>query len=106
MHTKAKSSTMLTLKSSDIRPAYKKQVNFDHPHKTMSTYLHIKNKSFSARTKKQFNRDPRTKNKSVLIHTWKPNDYLPEHNQIIFDPVHEKANIDGYTENKSIWPLL
>ena len=31
-HRKTKSSSMLTLKPSDLRPAYKNQGNFDHPH--------------------------------------------------------------------------
>ena len=32
-HTKTKSNSMLTLRPSDFWPAYKNQVNFDHPHK-------------------------------------------------------------------------
>ena len=31
-HTKTKSSSMLRLKPRDLQPAYKNQVNFDHPH--------------------------------------------------------------------------
>ena len=32
-HTKCKSIGMLTLTTSDFRPVFKNQVNFDHPHK-------------------------------------------------------------------------
>ena len=38
--------------TSDFRPAYKNQINFNHPHKTKSIDPHTRNKQFSARTQK------------------------------------------------------
>ena len=42
--TKRKSFSMLTLQPSELRPAYKNQVNFDHPKKTKSIDPYTKNK--------------------------------------------------------------
>ena len=68
---------MLTLKSSGFRPAYKHQVNFNHPHVNCQIDPHAKNKSFSARTqnrsrfwlphKKQVKFNPNPKTKSISI---------------------------------------
>ena len=44
---------MLTVKPSDFRPAYKNQVDFDHPHKNeVKVNAHSKTMSFSARTQR------------------------------------------------------
>ena len=68
---------MLTLKPSDFRPAYKNQVNFDHPHKNQVNRSHTNYNQFSARTqepsqfgpphKKQVKFDTHAKTKSISI---------------------------------------
>ena len=57
-HTKTKSISILTLKPSDIWPAYKNQVNFDQPTKTMSvSMLALKPRDIRPAYKNQVNFD-------------------------------------------------
>ena len=90
---------MLTLKPSDFRPAYKNEVSFDLAHKNqVSRSPHWKQIIFDPHKKKQVSRDPPTKTKSILIHTWKPDDYRPEHNKINFDPRVQNGQFRTHTK--------
>ena len=120
--TKTKSISVLILKPSDLRPAFKNRVNFDHhPHKNQvnrSLQLKMlisartrsisiprtKNESLSIPTLKptqiwcllyssQF-RCLHTKTKLISIHTLKPSVFRPPYwNQVNFDPYTEITSI-------------
>ena len=73
-HTEIKSISMLTLKPSDFRPAYKDHVHFGHPHKNqVNLSLHYKQGIFGPHTKRiqfwspQKKQVTHTKTKSISI---------------------------------------
>ena len=57
---------MLTLKSSDGRPAYKNQVKFDHPHKNWSIDSTLETSHVRPAHKIQANIDPHAENQANL----------------------------------------
>ena len=59
---------MLTQKSNDFRPAYKNQVNFDHPHNSQANRSPHKNEVISG---------PHTKTKSILTPAQKTSQFRP-----------------------------
>ena len=87
IHTKTKSSSMLTLKPIDFRPAYQSPVNFDHPHKKLSQSIptlktshfrpvHKSQVNLDPHAKNQVNFDPYIKTKYFSIRTQKPKSIL------------------------------
>ena len=99
-HTKTKSISMLTPKPSDLRPAFKNQVNFDHPHKNQVYRLHKKQVNFGPHTvnfdpphKKQVNFDSNTKTKSNSIPHTK--------NRLISTPELKSSQFDPHSISKS-----
>ena len=101
-HTKTKSISMLTLKPSYeyLRPAFKNQVNFDHPHKNQVYRLHKKQVNFGPHTvnfdpphKKQVNFDSNTKTKSNSIPHTK--------NRLISTPELKSSQFDPHSISKS-----
>ena len=129
--TKTKSTSMLTLKLSNFRPAYQNQIDFDHPHKNQANQsLHLKQMIVGPRTKNnsiltirtepsqsiptlktnEFGPDTKTKSnsiptlktKSISIHTPTQSNFRPAHkNEVNFDPRTKIKSISIPTLNSS-----
>ena len=98
-HTRTKSISMLTLKPSDLWPASKNQINFDHPHKNQVNFdAHTKTKRFAARIQKsnQFRPPPQKRSITAL----KTSRFRPAHSQFR-PPAQKQVNFDPITKNKS-----
>ena len=109
-HKKTKLSSMLTLKPSDFRPAFKNQAHFDHSHTSQVN---------RPPHKKQFIFVPHEKTKSIAIPALKPSQFRSIHeNQTIIGPnttksiltprtksqlrsPHKKVDFDLHTKNRS-----
>ena len=77
-HTKYKSTCVLTLTTSDFRPAFKNQVNFDRPHNNQINFIpRLKSsKIWSTRKSSQFAR-PTQKKQTVFMLVLKTSDFRP-----------------------------